>query len=90
MIEVLSESTPKARKDYDCMACEFILNNGVQGMGFTRPELRTISKARANSYKILKGEVYMCQNNKFDGRLYTFKAIPAIAEICFKYDLFAV
>ena len=90
MIEVLSESKPKARKNYDCMASEFILNNGVDGMGFTRPELRSISKARKNGYKILKGEIYMRQNNKFDGELYTFKAIPAIAEICFKYDLFAV
>jgi len=89
MIEVLSESTPKARKDYDCMACEFILNNGIDGMGFTRPELRIISKARKSGYKILKGDVYMCQNNKFDGELYTFKAIPEIAAICFKYDLFA-
>lgn len=90
MIEVLSESTPKARKDHDCMACEFILNNGVDGMGFTRTELRVISKARKNGWKILKGDVYMRQNNKFDGELYTFKAIPEIAEICFKYDLFDI
>ena len=58
-------------------------------MGFTRPELRIISQARKSGDKILKGDVYMCPNNKFDGELYTVKAIPEIAAICFKYDLFA-
>ena len=53
MIEVLSESTPTARKDHDCMACEFILNNGIDGEGFTRPELRALSKAKKNKRRIV-------------------------------------
>lgn len=87
-IQVLSESTPIAKKSHDCMACEFIFNNGIDGNGFTRPELRAISKARRNKCKILKGEEYIKQNNVCDGEFYMFKAIPAMHDICIKYDMY--
>ena len=90
MIEVLSESTPKANKDHDCDACVWVLNQGIDGMGFTRPELRALSAARKNKWKIVKGQRYIRQNNKLDDNLYTFKCLPAIHAICLKYDLYAV
>ena len=88
-VQILSESTPVARKKHDCMACEFILNNGIDGNGFTRPELRAISKARKNKWQIVEGEKYTKQNNISYGDLYTFKAITAMHDICIKYDMYA-
>lgn len=88
MIQILSESEPVARKPYDCMACEWILNGGIDGEGFTRPELRALSKARKNKWQIVKGQKYIRQNNKLGDDIYTFKAIPEIHDICLKHDLY--
>ena len=88
MIRVLSESTPIAAKDHECVACEFILANGIDGNGFTRPELRALSKAKSNKWKIVKGQKYIKQNNVGDDGFYTFKAIPELHEICLKYDMY--
>ncbi len=88
MMEILSESTPKAIKSHNCDACEHVLAEGIDGAGYTRPELRSLLKARKNKWLIVKGQKYISQNNKFDGRIYTFKAIPEIHEICIKYDLY--
>lgn len=90
MIEILSESTPTARKEHECMACEFILNNSINGEGFTRPELRALSRARKNKWRIVKGQKYVKQNNKIGSDLYTFKAIQEIHDICVKYEFYAV
>tara|TARA_R110001632_G_scaffold136095_1_gene251644 strand:- start:67 stop:342 length:276 start_codon:yes stop_codon:yes gene_type:complete len=81
-IQVLSESTPKARKDHDCMASDFILASGSDGFGYSFAELRVIAKAKKHNYKIVKGQKYIKQNNKADGELYTFKAIPEMHQIC--------
>ena len=86
----LSESTPKARKDYDCDACTWLINSDIDGQGFTRPELRSISAARKNKWRIAKGQKYLRQNNVFDGAIRTFKAIPEIDAICHKYDLYDI
>lgn len=90
MIVVLSESEPIARKPHNCDACEFILSEGIDGYGYTRPELIILAKARKNNWKIIKGQKYICQNNKFGGDLYTFKAIPEVHEICLKYDMYEI
>jgi len=88
MIRVLSESEPVARKEHDCMASEFILADGVNGFGYSFADLRIIAKAKKNKFKIIKGQKYIRQNNKFDGELYTFKAIPEMHQICLNYDLY--
>ena len=85
---VLSENTPTARKEHDCMACEWVWNTGIDRCGFTRPELRTLSKARKNEWRILKGEKYIRATIKDDADIYTFKAIVAVHDICLKYDLY--
>jgi hypothetical protein len=89
MIEVLSESNPVARKNHDCMACDFILSTGISGFGYSFSELRAIVKAKRYGYKITKGQKYIRQNNIFDGEIYTFKAIPEIHDICLNHDLYA-
>lgn len=90
MITVLSESKPVARKEHNCDACNWILNTGIDGMGFSISEKRAIVKARRNKWKITKGQKYIRQSNIKDGDLYTFKAIPELHELCLKHDLYEV
>lgn len=89
MATLLKETRPKARKDHHCMASELI-NDGsnLRGYRFTFSEWRAIIKARDNGWKIKKGETYINQKNVEDGYLYSFKAIPAIHDICIKYDYY--
>ena len=89
MITVLSEALPVARKSHHCMASDFILANGISGYGYSFSELRSIAKAKRNKFLIIKGQTYLRQNNKFDGDIYTFKAIPALHQICLDHDLYA-
>jgi len=88
MIEMLSNNTLVARKEYCCDASDWLLNEGINGFGFSFAELREIVIARRNGWKIKKGEKYIRQRGKYDGDLYTFKAIPAIHKICLKYNLY--
>lgn len=88
MVEVIFESTPVARKSHNCMASEYILNGGINGFGYTISELRSIVKAQRNSFQIIKGQKYINQFNKCYGEVYSFKAIPAMHDLCVKYDLY--
>lgn len=87
-IRVLSESTPTARKEHDCMACDFVFSHGIDGYGHSFAEKRALVKARKNAFKIKKGKKYIKQNNVLDGEFYTFKAIPEMHDICLKYGLY--
>lgn len=90
-VEVLSQQTPVARKDYSCMACEWLNNSGYANVDDLTPqEWIAYQKAENNGFKVKKGERYIRQNNKFDGKVYTFIAIPEIDDICHKYDLYEV
>lgn len=53
-------------------------------------EMREIAKAKRNNWQIQIGQQYIRQNNIQDGEIYTFKAIPAIDEICLNHDLYEV
>jgi len=87
-ITVLREEYPTARKDHNCSACEWIFNSDLRDYDFTFSELREIVKARKNNCKIKAGERYIKQINICDGDFYVFKAIPAIHDICIKYDIY--
>jgi hypothetical protein len=87
MIRTLSESTHIATKDYRCWACDWI-SNLLHEYEFTFAERRAIVKARKNGWRIKKGEKYIVQNNVQNGEFYSFKAIPAIHEICLKHDIY--
>ena len=88
MSELISERKPIARKDHDCMACEFIFSEGVNGFGYSFQELRIIAKAKKNMCKIKKGDKYINQTMRYEGELYTFKAIPEMHLICLNHDLY--
>ncbi len=90
MIELLSESNPKARKDDNCMACDWIINTDLQDIPLTFADLRLIVKAGRSGWKIRKGDMYLKQPVKFEGEIRTFRAIPEIHDICIKYDLYQV
>ena len=81
---------PKARKDHDCMASVFLNEQNWSpsdlSMGIT--EAKDWVKARQNNYKIKKGEKYLNQTMAHERKLYSFKAIPKIHNICLKYDLY--
>lgn len=88
MSTILSEGYRKARKDHDCNASDWLINSGMCDDEFTEDELISIESARANKWKIKKGDEYFRQGQIFDGEMITFKAIPAIDNICKKYDFY--
>lgn len=87
-MQVISDSTPIARKDHRCDACDWLINAGVTDLGLSFGEYREVVKAKRNGWKIKKGQRYFKQVNIYDGEFGVFKGIPAITEICQKYDLF--
>lgn len=87
MIEVIFESTPIARKDHDCMACEWVRHSGIFEY-LTFAEKKAVVRAKRNMYKIKKGQIYIRQFNSDCGDKWTFKAIPEMHDICLKYDLY--
>ena len=89
MIEVIRDSRPVAKKDYDCDACHYLLDNhGIQGNGFRIADLRLIVKAKRNGYRILKGQKYVYQVNKMAGDFYIYRAIPEIHDFCLKNEIY--
>ena len=93
MTEILSQSTPTARKDYPCDACVWLLEFGnlrqiINELDLTFSEKRVIIRVFKDGRKIRKGNKYLKQNNKQDGRIYTFRAIPEIHDACIKKDMY--
>ena len=87
MTTVLSESNPKARKLYCCDASVWVLNClDVCELTFT--EKRHLVKARRNKFQIQPGDKYYKQVNIWMDEFNVFKAIPAMNDICIKYDLY--
>jgi len=88
MIRLVSQSEPVARKNYNCDACQ-LLNNSVDDWSiFTDSEMEIIDKARANGWKILKGEKHLKQNSIQNGDFCSCRFMPNIAQICLKYGFY--
>lgn len=93
-ITVLQQGYRVARKDHNCMACDWFYNGFDWLSHLSFSDRRAIAKAKRiadkNNGMIKKGERYAYQNIKgCDGELYTFRAIPEVLEICQKHDLFS-
>ena len=84
MVEVLSETYPRARKDYPCMASRALFEGYVYPNYFTPEEISILFEAHNNGSMIKKGDVYLNQRNKMDD-IYTFRARPEVLPIYFKY-----
>ncbi len=88
-ITTIHSSAPKARKDYSCIACDFLFAvDFPTELGLTFSEKRAVVKARQRKYKILKGEKYIRQFNTDGSYTWTFRAIPEIHSICIKHELY--
>lgn len=84
---VLSDSRPVARKIYECNACLFLLE-ALPHEEFTCAELRSIVRARRDGWRILPGQRYIRQVQKFEGDIVTVRSRPEIDAICHKYKLY--
>lgn len=80
-------STPKARKDYHCDACDFICEVINEGY-FSFAEMRLIAQAKRNGWKIKKGQIYDKTSGKWDGEFSVFRAIPEMNALCLEHDLY--
>ena len=80
---------PKARKKYDCMACPWVFSMLSDLWGeLTFTEKKAIAIARRQNESILPGQGYHKSFCKQDGEVFTFRAIPAIHEICLRLELY--
>ena len=81
---------PKARKTYHCMASDWIVNGDLYETFrcCTWEEKKEIIRARRNNWRIQAGTKYLRQTMIWEGKMGTFRAIPAMHDICVKYDLY--
>ncbi len=84
-VEAIAESHPKAKKNYPCDASKALFESLVYPDDFTNEEVEILADAYNNS-TIKKGDIYLKQRNKLDGRIYTFRARPEVIDIYFKYE----
>jgi len=87
MSTVIRESTHKAKKSYNCMASEWIMGSEVFS-DCTFTEKKQIIIASRNKWIINKGDIYYQQVNVWQGDFGVFKAIPAMNDICIKYNIY--
>lgn len=86
MAELIKQTTPKARKEYNCMASEWISNEEHDIFAeMTFSEKKILAKAWREKCKILPGQKYIRQCMKEDGELYTYRARIDMHDICLKY-----
>lgn len=84
---VIRVTKPVARKSYECDACIW-LQEELSHQDFTISDLRQIVKARRDNWRILPGQQYIKQVQKFEGEVVVFRARPEIDAICHKYNLY--
>lgn len=79
MIENISNTYPKARKQYKCSNIDYVLSgvsvHELMKQPWTDKEREILHKAVIiDDGKIQVGEVYNKQINKLDGEIYTYRA----------------
>jgi len=68
MDELIHETTHTARKQYDCMACEWLFNNlGDYWDEMTYSEKKAAVRAMQQGEKILPGQKYVRQFVRYGG-----------------------
>ncbi len=87
MVQVIKQTEQRARRVYSCgLAEDFGEVQFPSGMTFS--ERRALVRYRQKKRKILKGEIYVRQFNKYEGDVYTWVADRDLFKIFCKYDLF--
>lgn len=93
MVQSISMTNPKARKEYKCMAIADVLDHISRDellnlKCFNDEEREVIRKAVIDDEcKIKVGEIYNHQVNKYDGDIYTWRAKIEAYKILDKYEL---
>jgi len=92
MAEMLSQKIRTARKEYNCNACEWIMNSDIMTdpsyFEVTFSDKRKLVKIRQEHFKILKGTKYIDYNGKDGGELFNAKSRIDANDICQKYELY--
>lgn len=88
MNSVISETNPIARKAYECNACYYVRMLASGDVDFSIADLRKIVLARRDGWKILPGQRYNKQVQKFEGELVVVRSRPEIMEICHRHKLY--
>lgn len=72
------------------MASEFVRDawNDADINQLPKDEQEAYNLAKEHNFRILKGERYIKQISIYDGSYGTFRGIPAIVDMCHKYELF--
>lgn len=103
MIEVIQDSVHKAKKEYTDDAWDYIqewisdgcpiqlgrYNNSPRGH-LTMSEARYLVQVRNKTikpHKILPGQMYRRQFNKYEGSAYVFRTKEEFYQLCVKYNL---
>lgn len=87
MIKNIFESTPQARKQHTCDACQVVLD-AIGARPFTISDYRLIVKAKRQGYTIQPGQRYVRQFNTDGSDKWTYRALPEMHELCRRFDLF--
>lgn len=86
-MQLISDSTPIARKEYHCDASGIVREYIQEGI-FSIAEYRQIVKAKRQGYRILPGQQYVKQEAAESGTIRVWRAIPDMHDLCIKYDLY--
>jgi hypothetical protein len=86
--DVSTETNPKARKEYHCMASDWFENAGLCDEDFDLADRPIIAKARAENWKILPGTRYIKIKGIWEREASTFRARKDMDKICRKYELY--
>jgi hypothetical protein len=89
-MQILRQTTRKARKQHECNACSFLFSDGEyhRSIGATISEYRSIAAALAVNGKILPGETYTEVAYVYEGSVGMYRHKPDINDICEKYNLY--
>ncbi len=86
MVEVIYHTEKRARKDYTCDLYEDFREVNLPN-DLTEAEQQAVAIYSGKKGKILKGDLYVRQFNKFEGQPCTWRADKAMFDLFCKYKL---
>ena len=84
MDTLLTDKRPVARKEYHCMASDWIRECGWEDGDWSTDEATAIANAKRDGWKILKGARYVYQTD-----MVTFRARVDLHAICLRHNFYA-
>lgn len=78
----------QARKSYPCDASQHWLDCGVPDDECSPDQLLVLQAARADGWKILRGQTYRYARGIFEGHMATYRARPGMESLCHDHGLY--